>query len=133
MWLGGLHGCNDWAGRTGRSGFSGGLLWTGRTSEVRKPGRSGLGRTGGLRDWRMQWTTESWTRRTGADGAGWGRLERTGRTKGLADAADAADYRILDGADCGRRGGLRNRGWGGWGGWGERGGRGCIGSSLEGR
>ena len=26
MWLGG---CNEWAGRTGRSGFSGGLLWTG--------------------------------------------------------------------------------------------------------
>ena len=34
MWLGGLHGCNEWAGRTGRSGFSGGLLWTGRTGGI---------------------------------------------------------------------------------------------------
>ena len=87
MWLGGLHGCNDWAGQTGRSGFSGGLLWMGRTSEREDAAEygsldgadsGGLGRTG----W-TQRTTESWT----------------GRTRELADAADAADYGILDGAN----------------------------------
>ena len=36
MWLGGLYGCNEWAGRTGRLGFSGGLLWTGRTGGIQE-------------------------------------------------------------------------------------------------
>ena len=121
MWLGGLHGCNDWVGRTGRLGFSGGLLWTGRTggrADAAEYGSLDEADWGGLGDWRtqrMQRTMESWTGRTRAVGADWG--GRGGlaewRTGGLADAADAGDYGILDGADCGRR---------------ER-----IGSSLEGR
>ena len=101
---------------------------TGGRCGVRKPGRGELGRTGGLANWRTQQTTESWTGWTRVVGADWGgrgglgRRRRTGadvadwRTGGLADAADAADYGILDGAD-----------------WGGRGGRGRIGSSLEGR
>ena len=36
MWLGGLHGCNEWAGRIGRSEFSGGLLWTGQTGGIQE-------------------------------------------------------------------------------------------------
>ena len=36
MWLGGLYGCNEWAERTGRSGFSGRLLWTGRTGGIQE-------------------------------------------------------------------------------------------------
>ena len=36
MWLRGLHGCNEWAGRTGRSGFNGGLLWTGRMGGIQE-------------------------------------------------------------------------------------------------
>ena len=52
---------------------------------VRKPGRSGLGQTG-------------------ANGADW----RTG------GPADGADYRILNGADWGRRGGLGRTGRTGW-------------------
>ena len=109
MWLGGLHGCNDWVGRTGRSGFSGGLLWTGRTSGQTHAAEYGSldgADWGGLGDWRMQRTqrtTESWTRWTGANKAGWGGLGRVG-----VDGANRAD-------------------------WGGRGGRGRIGLSLEGR
>ena len=87
MGLGGLHGCNDWAGQTGRSGLVAALYGRGGRADgrVRKPGRGGLGRTG----------------RTGADGADWG----------TGGPADRADYKILDGADWGRRGGLGRTGW----------------------
>ena len=61
MWLGGLHGCNEWAGRTGADGADWG---TGGRSGLRNRGRGGLGQTG----------------QTGADRADWGGrggLERT--------------------------------------------------------
>ena len=83
IWLGGLHGCNDWAGRTGSLGFSGGLLWTGRTG--RRADAAEYGSLDGS-DW--------------ADGADW-------RIGGLADATD---YGILNGANCGKRGGLGQAG-----------------------
>ena len=41
MWLEELHECNEWAGQTGRSRFSGGLIWTGRIG--RNIGLGGLG------------------------------------------------------------------------------------------
>ena len=53
MWLGGLHGCNEWAGRTGADGAD----WS---------GRGGLGRT------RADWDELGWTgadRADDADGA----------------------------------------------------------------
>ena len=62
MWLGGLHGCNEWAERTGRLGRGGGLIWTRRTG--RNIGLRGLGRTA----------------QTGADSADW------------ADRADGTDW-----------------------------------------
>ena len=113
MGLGGLHGCNDWAGRTGRLELVVALYGRGGLADgrVRKPRR---GRLGG---WR---TTESWTGQTGADEAGWaerggrggrGRTGRTGRTGGLADATDAAAWTgrtAVDEADWGGRGGV---GW----------------------
>ena len=69
MWLGGLHGCNDWSGRTGGSGLVAALYGWGGLADgrVRKPGRGGLERTG--------WTTQSRMGRPGshgADGADWG-------------------------------------------------------------
>ena len=136
MELGGLHGCNDWAGRTGRSGLVAALYGRGGLADgrVRKPGRGRLGQTGA----------------DGADGGGpggWGGLQRTGRTGGLADAAAWTGRTAANGADWGGRGGV---GWTGadgpvrrtgrtgadgadWGGRGGRGGGGRIGSSLEGR
>ena len=74
MWLGGLHGCNEWVARTGRSGFSGGLHRTRRNTglgELGGLGRTGAewGRRGELGDWRTQRTTESCTGRIGVDGA----------------------------------------------------------------
>ena len=79
MWLGGLHRCNEWAGRTGRSGFSCGLLWTGADAvDAAEYGILDGADWGGRAD---GGTTEFWT----------------GQTR--ADAADAADYGILDGAD----------------------------------
>ena len=74
MGLGGLYGCNDWAGRTGRSGLVAALYGRGGLADgrVRKPGRAGLGRTGA--DWgglgRTGRSTKSWTGRTRAHGAG---------------------------------------------------------------
>ena len=66
MWLGGLHGCNEWARRTGRSGFSGGLIWNGRTGKNTRLG--GLGQTG---------LTVGWIGRMGADRrtGGWGGIQ----------------------------------------------------------
>ena len=144
MELGGLHGCNDWAGRTGRSGLVAALYGRGGLADgrVRKPGRGGLGRTGadwgtgGLADWR--------TGRTGADRADGADLGRRG---GLADAAAWTGRTVADGADWGGRGEVGRTGADGpvrrtgrtradgadWGGRGGRGGGGRIGSSLEGR
>ena len=121
MRLGGLHGCNDWAGRTGRSGLVAALYGRGGLADgqVRKPGRGGLGRTGGLADRRTGRIIESWTGRTGTDGAGWaGRGGRGGRGRTGRTWADGADWGTggrsgrssLDGADCGRRGGLGRMG-----------------------
>ena len=59
--------------------------------------------------------------------SGWGGLGRTGRTRGLVDAAD---YGIVGGADWGRRGGLEDEA--DWDGRGGRGGGGRIESSLRG-
>ena len=95
MGLGGLHGCNDWAGRTGRSGLVAALYGRGGLADgrVRKPGQGGLGRTeadwggrGGLGDW---WTSG----RGGLQNCGQGGLGQTGRVG-------------PDGADLGGRGGL---------------------------
>ena len=85
MGLGGLHGCNDWAGRTGGSGLVVALYGRGGLADgrVRKPRQGGLGQTGRLADRRTGRTKESWTGRTGAYRAGWGGrggLGRTGRT-----------------------------------------------------
>ena len=96
MGLGGLHGCNDWAGRTARSGLVAALYGRGGLADgrVRKPGRGGLGRTGGLADRRTGRTTELWT----------------GRTGGLADAAAWTGRTAADGADWGGRGRVRRTG-----------------------
>ena len=51
MWLGGLHGCNEWAGRTGADGAD--------AADYRIVGRADWGRRGGLG-------------RTGGTGADWG-------------------------------------------------------------
>ena len=116
MGLGGLHGCNDWARRTGRSGLVAALYGQGGLADgrVRKPGRGGLGRmgrTGGLADRRTGWTTESWTGQTGRTG----RMRQMGRT--WADAAAWMGRTAADGADWGGQGRLWRTGanWGGLG------------------
>ena len=98
MGLGGLYGCNDWAGRTGRSRLVAALYGRGGLADgrVRKPGWGRLGRTG----------------------ADWGGLGWTGRTGGLADQRTGRSG--ADGADFGGRGGLgdwrtQRPGWGGLG------------------
>ena len=104
--------------------------WTGGRCGVRKPGRGGLGRTGGLtdavdygildgangagwggrgglEDWRTQQTQrtmESWTGRTTADGADWGGqdgLGRTGRTRAYWVELGGADWEAWGGRDSG--------------------------------
>ena len=116
MWLGGLHGCNDWAGRTRGSGLVAALYGRGGLADGRTSGYGSLdgadwGGRGGLADRRMGRTIESWTGRIGADradGADWGGrggLGRTGRTW-----PNGADYAITDGADWGGRGGLGRTG-----------------------
>ena len=112
MGLGGLHGCNEWAGRTGRSGLVAALYGRGGLADerVRKPGRGGLGRTGadwgGLGDWRTGGRGGlqnpgrgglGQTGRVGADGADWG-------TGGQADAAAWTGRTAADGADWDGRG-----------------------------
>ena len=116
MWLGGLYGCNDWTGRTGRSGFSGGLLWTGRIG-----GQADAAEYGSLDG--ADWGTGGRSGRSGLRNPERGRLERVG--------ADGADWRT-------QRTQWTTESWTGQIGtdeadWGERGGRGRIGSSLEGR
>ena len=69
----------NWGGRGGQSAdgadsiIVGGIQdwadWrTGERNRVRNPGRDGLGRTGGMADWRTQQTTKFWTGRTGRMG-----------------------------------------------------------------
>ena len=90
MWLGGLHGCNEWAGRTGRSGFGGGLIWTGRIG--RNTSLGGLGRTGQI-------------------------VEQMGRTGGRGGLHHTRRGGLADGADWGGRDGqLGRRGGRGGGG-----------------
>ena len=104
MWLGGLHRCNEWAGRTERSGFSGGLLWIGRTGGIQGwvnwGGRGGQGKLVDRADSIIldgaDWA-EYRTGWTGVDWADWG---------GRGGLVDGADYGILDGADWSGRGGL---------------------------
>ena len=45
MGLGGLYGCNDWAGRTGRSGLVAALYGRGGYGSLDGPDWGGLGRT----------------------------------------------------------------------------------------
>ena len=116
MGLGGLHGCNDWAGRTGRSELVAALYGRGglANGRVRKLGRGGLGRTGADgADWRTGG-------RGGLQNPGRGGLGQTGRVE--PDDADGADWRTQEPG----RGGLRQTGR-----ITADGGR--IGSSLEGR
>ena len=111
MWLGGLHGCNEWAGQIERSGFSSGFIWIGRTGRNIRLG--GLGRTrrtvertgregtdgadeANWRTGRTRWNTKYWTGRTRANGADW----RIG--------ADGPDW-----AEKGKRGRLGGLGGGG--------------------
>ena len=66
MGLGGLYGCNDWAGRSGRSGlvvalYGRGGLANGRVRSLDGPDWGGRGGRGGL----------GRTRRTGRRGASW--------------------------------------------------------------
>ena len=92
MWLGGLHGCNEWAGRTRADGAGWGI---GGRSGLRNRGRGGLRQTG----------------RIGADGADWDGLGRTGRTgRTGVDEADGAEGGVLDRAWRGVRGGLGSLG-----------------------
>ena len=105
MGLGGLHGCNDWARRTGRSGLVAALYGRGGLADgwIRKsgrgglqnPGRGGLGQTrrvgpdgadgadlggrGRLEDWRLA-NAAAWIGRTAANGADWGKRGKVGRT-----------------------------------------------------
>ena len=66
---------------------------------------------GGIQDWAdwADWGGQG--RRSGRSGVQNPRRGRLGRTGGLVDAADATDYGILDGVDCGRRGGLGRTRW----------------------
>ena len=92
MWLGGLHRCNKWAGRTRRSGFSGGLIWTGQTRQ--NTGLGGLGRTG--RTGRQgRWDRLRNTR--------WGGLVRNTGLGGILDGADRVDWRTEQTSQTGRR------------------------------
>ena len=93
MGLGGLYGCNDWAGRTGRSGLVAALYGRGGLADgrVRKPGRAGLG-----------WIGAHGADRADSGGRGrTGAFHRTGRIG--ADGADGADW----GGRGGRGGGGR--------------------------
>ena len=87
MGLGGLYGCNDWVGQTGRSELVAALYGRGGLADgrVRKLGPTGLGRTG-------------------ADWGGLGGLGRTGRTG--ADEENGAEGGVLGRAWRGVRGGL---------------------------
>ena len=141
MWLGGLHGCNEWAGQTGRSGFSGGLLWTGADrADSRQIGQTpsywAEYRTGWTGADGVDWQTDG---RSGVRNPGRGGLGQTGWLGGLEDAAD---YGILDGVDwggrgglvdgrTGGRGGLRNPGWGGVGRTGRTGADGADGAEWR--
>ena len=118
MWLGGLHGCNEWAGGTRRSGFSGGLLWTGADGADSWADRANSIILGGIQDW------ADWSGRgrlaDAADAAEYGILDGVDWGE-QANAADAADYRILDvanGGGLGRMGQMGRTGWkGGRMGW----------------
>ena len=123
MGLGGLHGCNDWARQTGRSGLVAALYGRGGLADgrVRKPGRGGLG------DWRTGG-------RGGLQNPGRGRLGQTGRV-GLdrADRGRLEDWRTQRTQRAGR-GGLQKTGRIGVdrGGWASPLGRGGLGRTSAG-